>query len=76
MSLLIKVKPGIPNKLDDGDNPTYEDWIGRVDDILHRTRGCSLFDLPDCPTRDWYDKRVRPIRAANKALKWAGAEVW
>jgi hypothetical protein len=69
----IKVKPGVPHKLDDGDNPTFEEWMARIDGFIWKYAGCSVDDLPDCQYRLWYDGRVRPIRAANRALKSAGA---
>lgn len=65
----IKVKPGVPNKLDDGDNPTFEEYESRVNRFLLRQVGFTLSDLPD---RDycykWWRNRVRPIHAANKAI--------
>lgn len=76
MSQLITVKPGVPMHLDDGDTPTFEEWKGRVDRLLVHHCGISLDDLPDCPTRDWYEDRVRPVRAANRALKRAGADLF
>lgn len=74
--MLLKVKAGVPQKLDDGDNPTFEAWIQRVNNFLVRGTGLSAEDLPDCRWMDWYERRVRPIRAANKALKAAGAEAF
>lgn len=74
MPLLLKVKPGTPQTLDPGDNPTFERWLARVDILLVRLRGISIHDLEDMPYREWYEARVRPVRAANKALKRAGAD--
>ena len=68
----IKVKPGVPRLMDAADHSTFGEWMLRIDEILLRWRWVSVYDLPDCPYRDWYDHRVRPIRAANKALKLAG----
>lgn len=65
----IKVKPGTPMLMNEDDHSTFDEWMKRVDIILYRTRGVSVYDLPDCTFRDWYDARVRPIRAANKALR-------
>ena len=76
MGTLIKVKAGIPMHMDDADRPTFEAWMDRIDKVLFRNTGVSSGDLPDCPYRDWYDDRVRPIRAANKALKRAGADLF
>ena len=70
----IKVKKGTGQYLDDTDHPTFEQWKGRVDDIISRYTGVYLDDLPDCPYYDWYEARLRPIRAANKVLRNADAD--
>jgi len=75
MSVLLKVKPGVSQKLDVGDNPTFEQWMSRVDKFVGY-RGLSVYDLPDCNYKAWYDRRVRPIRAANRALKNAGGDLY
>ena len=75
MSILLKVKPGVSQKLDDGDNPTFEQWMKRVDKFL-AYRGLCADDLPDCRYDVWFDNRVRPIRAANRALKNAGGDLF
>ena len=72
----IKVKPGVPQTLDAGDNPSFGEWMKRIDGYLIRNIGVSTGDLEDCPYMDWYEDRVRPIRAANKALKRAGADLY
>jgi len=69
----IKVKPGIPQKMDASDASTFEQWMKQIDNYCWRGVGLSVYDLPDCCFRDWYDKRVRAIRAANRALRRAGA---
>lgn len=74
MSLQIKVKAGVPQKMDASDQPTFEQWMARVDGTLRKLRGLSVYDLPDCNFRDWYDARLRPIRACNRALKSAGSD--
>lgn len=71
MKLKIQVKKNVPQKMDASDNPTYEEWVARVDRLISRYTFVSLHDLPDVPLRDWYDARLRPIRAANRALKCA-----
>lgn len=71
----IKVKPGIPRHLDVNDNPSFDEWFKRVDRFVSRNFGVGLDDLPDCDYLSWYDDRLRPIHAANKALKNAGAEI-
>jgi len=75
VSVLLKVKPGIGQKLDVGDNPTFEVWMSRVDKFLAYRWTCAD-DLPDCNYKAWYDRRVRPIRAANRALKNAGGDLF
>jgi len=71
MCPLIKIKQGVPLKMDAGDNSTFEEWLIRIDAILLHARGLSYKDLPDGNLRDWYEARLRPIRAANKLLKLA-----
>jgi len=70
----IKVKPGVPSQMADDDRPTFEEWMSRIDRLVSRVVGLSIYDLDDCLFRDWYDDRLRPIHAANKALKHAGAD--
>ena len=71
MSILLKVKKGVPQKMDKDDSRSFDQWMSTVDRILVRYRGLSAYDLPDCTYRDWYDARVRPVRAANRALRRA-----
>lgn len=66
---LLKVRDDVPYYLDDGDNPSFDDWMHRVDAIVWRCVGMSVYDLPDCPFRDWYDDRLRPSRAASRAVE-------
>ncbi len=72
---LLKIKPGVPHELDPGDNPTFEEWMQRVDRVVTRAVGLSVYDLPDCRYRDWYQERMRPVWAANEALKRATDEM-
>jgi hypothetical protein len=67
----IKIKAGTPRQMNADDDCTLEFYCQRVDAILRRAVGMSLYDLPDCPISDWYEDRVRPIYAANKALAYA-----
>lgn len=69
----LKVKAGTPRHLDPDDNPAFERWMQRVDAIVVRAIGLSVYDLPDCCYRDWYEDRVRPVYAAQRALRRAGA---
>ena len=67
----LKVKQGVPQKMDASDTSTFEQWLAKVDRYVGIACGLSYLDLPDCCYRDWYDARVRPIRAANQALRRA-----
>ena len=68
----IKIKAGTPYEMDTNDRPTFDQWMGRVDALMYRVVGLSVYDLPDCDFYTWYnDERLRPIRAANRALKGA-----
>ncbi len=68
---LLKIKPGIPYELDADDNPTFEEWMQRIDRVVTRAVGLSIHDLPDCTFRDWYEERMRPVWAADAALRRA-----
>jgi len=70
----LKVKAGVPQKMDDSDTSTFEQWMKKVDRYIGIACGLSYLDLPDCLYCDWYVARVRPIRAANRALRSAHAE--
>ena len=70
--MLLKIKAGVPRTMDNADNPTFEVWMSRVDRFVQRAAGVSLDDLPDCQYDEWYEDRLRPIRAAQRALRNAG----
>ena len=67
----LKIKEGVPYEMDADDNPTFERWMERVDDVVWRAVGCSVLDLPDCDYWTWYDERLRPVRAAARAVRRA-----
>ena len=67
----LKVKQGVPYELDSGDNPTFDRWMERVDSVVWRAVGCSVYDLPDVDFRTWYNERLRPVRAAARAVRRA-----
>lgn len=50
---------------------TFEEWEKEVDKIVIRRTGCSLYDLPDCPTRYWYENDESPSSAASLAIQSA-----
>ena len=64
----LSIKQGTPYEMDRGDNPTFDEWMRRVDAVMWRAVGVSIHDLPDCDFRTWYDERLRPVRAANRTL--------
>ena len=51
---------------------TFDQWMSKVDDYIWAVVGCSVYDLPDCPFRDWFGGGMTPKKAAAKALKGAG----
>ena len=75
MGILLKVKKGVPYTMDASDERSFEAWMVAVDKLVGY-RGLSVYDLSDYCYRDWYDNRVRPIRAANRALKNAGGDLF
>jgi len=50
-------------------NPTFEEWMAALDRILWKYRGLSIYDLPDCQYRNWFDSRLKPAFAINRALR-------
>ncbi len=72
---LLEIKPGVPHEMDPDDNPTFEQWISRVDRVLGCVLGLSNRDLPDCPYRDWYEDRMRPVWAAHAVLRRAADDL-
>ena len=44
-------------------------WEKQVDQEVIALVGCSLYDLPDCPTRDWFEAGVKPKAAAKRATR-------
>lgn len=49
-------------------------WMDRVDRIVWSRAGVSIYDLPDCPFRDWHDDERTAREAAEEALENAGWE--
>ena len=64
----LKAKPGTPLHMDEIDTRTFEQWMQAIDSLISRYFGLSIYDLPDCTFKDWYEDRLRPIHAANLAL--------
>jgi hypothetical protein len=57
-------------EMDKNDQPTYEEWLKRVDKLLDTFMGLKSADLSDAMWKDWYDERIRPIHAANRGLAY------
>jgi len=56
---------------------SYEAWMRDVDDAVTANAGVSVHDLPDFPSRDYYDDGISPREAATLVLEengWEGDE--
>lgn len=53
---------------------SFDQWMKTVDEIIWSKLGCSVYDLPDCCFRDWYDSGKHPASAATCALRAARDE--
>jgi hypothetical protein len=51
---------------------TFEQWMRAVDNAVSRIAMVSVYDLPDCDFRSWYEDGVKPVTAARRALRSAG----
>lgn len=49
----------------------FEQWLKDVNESVRKRTGLDLFDLPDCPYRDWFEDGMRPASAAAKAIRMA-----
>lgn len=74
--MLLKIRPGVPMTMNPEDRSSFDEWMKRVDALVQHAAGISVYDLPDCLYRDWYEDRLRPIRAAARALRRAGADAY
>ena len=52
-----------------GTNGSFDLWMQRVDAAVQRQVGVSVYDLPDCCFRDWYDDDLTPNEAAEVAIE-------
>ena len=50
----INIPAGTPMVMDETDTITFEKWMERVDGLVMRHAGVSVYDLPDCSFHDWY----------------------
>lgn len=71
MAIQLKVRKGVPMKMDATDKPTFDEWFARVDRCVQKACGLGVDDLPDVDFMKMYEDRLRPIRAANRVLKYA-----
>jgi len=71
--MVIKVKAGTPKEMPDDDRPSFDEWMERVDRLCWRLVGLSIQDLPDCRYWAWWDDRLRPVWAVQRAARHAGA---
>lgn len=51
------------------DESDFQDWMKKVDQEVAKSCGLSVYDLPDCPFRDWYNFGISPRQAAKRAIK-------
>jgi hypothetical protein len=51
---------------------TYAQWMRKVDLAVTKRIGCSIYDLTDCPLRDWFEAGLSPAEAATEALENEG----
>jgi len=49
----------------------FKEWMGKVDASVGAKCGLSVYDLPDCPFRDWFEDEMRPGDAARAAIREA-----
>ncbi len=63
-----------------GQEYTFEQWKARVDRALAASIGFDSGDLPDFPSRDYYNDGVSPTEAIEMAIEdgwWADLEgIW
>ena len=49
--------------------PSFDQWMSAVDQAVKNKVGLSVYDLDDCPFRDWYDHGESPVSAAAHAIR-------
>ena len=65
----LKIKKGVSRRMAASANPPFDEWMAALDRRLWKYRGLSIYDLPDCQYRNWYDARLKPAFAINRALR-------
>lgn len=50
---------------------SFDQWMAEIDQYVTRRVGCSVYDLPDCCYRDWYDDGDSARTAAAAAIRAA-----
>lgn len=53
------------------ENLSYDDWFALVDKFMWQTYGIGAEDIPDWPSRDWYDDGMRADQACESAIEHA-----
>ncbi len=53
---------------------TFKEWMAEVDEQVQVLACVSVYDLPDCLFRDWYDDELTPRQAARRAIRNATDE--
>lgn len=56
------------------DDTRFALWMADVNDEVEKLLGLSVYDLPDCCYRDWFEDGMSPSAAARKAIRYAKAE--
>ena len=47
---------------------SFAQWMDEVDTFVWMLAGCSIYDLPGCNLRDWYEDELTPNEAATRAV--------
>jgi hypothetical protein len=57
------------------DDSLFTKWMEAVDAAVESRMGCSVYDLPDCCFRGWFDGHMSATGAARKAIRMAKGEM-
>ena len=50
----------------------FKQWMAEANGHVVKMAGVSIYELPDCTFRDWFDDGLSPQEAADQALEEAG----
>ena len=56
------------------DEQAFQSWMRAVDGYVDGVAGCSVYDLPDCTFRDWFDSGMGAEQAARECIAAARAD--